>query len=100
MRDVSRTELENVIDEWIVGRNAERNREILKRRMIDGIMLRAACGRMGFICSSSKIHCLPWTGEGFSSFIVNPPVESKALTIRAARNGGLLVYEKCTENAL
>lgn len=37
MRDVSRTELENVIDEWIVGRNAERNREILKRRMIDGI---------------------------------------------------------------
>ena len=37
MKDVSRTELENVIDEWIVGRNAERNREILKRRMIDGI---------------------------------------------------------------
>ena len=37
MRDVSRTELENVIDEWIVGRNAERNREILKRRMVDGI---------------------------------------------------------------
>lgn len=34
---ISRTELESLIDEWIVGRNAERNRAILKRRLIDGI---------------------------------------------------------------
>lgn len=37
MLDKSRTEIETAIDEWIVGRNAERNRAILKRRLIDGI---------------------------------------------------------------
>lgn len=37
MRDISRSELEKAIDEWIVGRNAERDRKILKRRLIDGI---------------------------------------------------------------
>ena len=35
--DLSRSEWENLIDEWIVGRNAERNRQILKRRLLDGI---------------------------------------------------------------
>lgn len=35
--DLSRTELEGLIDEWIIGRNAERDRKILKRRLIDGI---------------------------------------------------------------
>lgn len=37
MRDISRSELEEAIDEWIIGRNAERDRKILKRRLIDGI---------------------------------------------------------------
>lgn len=37
MTDLSRSEIERLIDEWITGRNAERNREILKRRWIDGI---------------------------------------------------------------
>lgn len=37
MRDYSRTEIKAAIDEWIVGRNAERNRAILERRLIDGI---------------------------------------------------------------
>lgn len=36
--DLSRTEIEHLIDEWIVGRNAERDRAILKRRLIDGII--------------------------------------------------------------
>lgn len=36
MRDYSYSELENGIDEWIVGRNAERNRIILKKKLIDG----------------------------------------------------------------
>ena len=27
-----------LIDEWIIGRNAERNRKILKRRLLDGII--------------------------------------------------------------
>ena len=35
--NLSRSEWENLIDEWIVGRNADRNRQILKRRLLDGI---------------------------------------------------------------
>lgn len=37
MKDMSRSEIENLIDEWIIGRNAYRDRKILKRRLIDGI---------------------------------------------------------------
>lgn len=36
--ELSRTELENLIDEWIIGQNAERDRQILKRRLIDGLI--------------------------------------------------------------
>lgn len=35
--NLSRSEWERLIDEWIVGRNAERNRKILKRRLLDGV---------------------------------------------------------------
>lgn len=37
MKDYSRSELTEAIDEWIVGRNAERNRAILKSRLVDGL---------------------------------------------------------------
>ena len=37
MRDYSRSELEAAINEWIVGKNAERDRRIIHRRLIDGI---------------------------------------------------------------
>ena len=37
MMDLSRTEVEHLIEEWVIGRNAERDRRILKRRLIDGI---------------------------------------------------------------
>lgn len=36
--DLSRTEWENLIDEWIVGNYAERNRAILKDRLLDGVL--------------------------------------------------------------
>lgn len=35
--DISRSEIEELIDEWVIGKNAERDRQILKRRLIDGI---------------------------------------------------------------
>ena len=38
LEGLSRTQIESLIDEWIIGRNAERNRKILKRRIIDGIL--------------------------------------------------------------
>lgn len=39
--DISRSALEMMIDEWIIGKDAERNRKILKRRLIDGITFEA-----------------------------------------------------------
>ena len=35
--NLSRSEIEKLINEYIVGRNAERDRMILSRRLIDGI---------------------------------------------------------------
>jgi DNA-directed RNA polymerase specialized sigma24 family protein len=35
--DLSRSEWENTIDQWLIGKNSERNRKILKRRLLDGI---------------------------------------------------------------
>ena len=37
MQNYSRSEIDKLIDEWIIGRNAERDRRILKRRLFDGI---------------------------------------------------------------
>ena len=37
IEDLTRSQLEYLIEEYIVGRNAERNRKILHRRLIDGI---------------------------------------------------------------
>ena len=34
--NLSRDEWEHLIDQWVIGRNAERNRDILKRRLLDG----------------------------------------------------------------
>ena len=33
----SRSELEAIIHEWVIGRNAERDRAIISRRLFDGI---------------------------------------------------------------
>ena len=35
--DISRSKYNELIDEWIIGKNSERNRKIMKRRLIDGI---------------------------------------------------------------
>lgn len=35
--DLSRDDWERLIDQFIIGRNAERNRKIIKRRLLDGI---------------------------------------------------------------
>lgn len=37
MKDYSKTEIEAAINEWIVGANAERDRRVIYRRLIDGI---------------------------------------------------------------
>lgn len=35
--NLSRTEIEYLVNEYVVGRNAERDRRILLRRLLDGI---------------------------------------------------------------
>lgn len=35
--EVSKTDIVNAINEWVVGANAERDRQILYRRLVDGI---------------------------------------------------------------
>ena len=35
--NLSRSEWENAIDQWLIGKNSERNRKMLKRRLLDGI---------------------------------------------------------------
>ena len=37
MMELSKTKIEALIDEWIVGRNAERDKKILHKRLIDGL---------------------------------------------------------------
>ena len=33
----SRSQIDNLIEEWIIGKNAERNRAIIRRKLFDGI---------------------------------------------------------------
>lgn len=35
--ELSMSDIEYLIEEWIIGNNAERDRKILKRRLIDGL---------------------------------------------------------------
>ena len=35
--EVSRSELEALIDEWVIGYHGERDRQIVKRRLFDGV---------------------------------------------------------------
>ena len=37
MRDLSRSEICALVDEWIIGRNAKRDREIMRSRLVDGL---------------------------------------------------------------
>ena len=39
--DLSRSQVEHLIDEWIIGPHAERNRALLKRRLVDGLTYEA-----------------------------------------------------------
>ena len=51
---LSRSEIEHIIDEWIIGRYAERDREILKRRLLDGILLEPLAEEFGLSVSQVK----------------------------------------------
>lgn len=35
--DIGRSDIQSAVDEWIIGKNGQRDRKILLRRLIDGI---------------------------------------------------------------
>ena len=39
IKDYSRSELEHLINEWVIGSNAQRNKKIIKDRLIKGLMI-------------------------------------------------------------
>lgn len=49
--DISRTEWENIIDEWIFN---ERDRKILKRRLLDGICFEPLAEEFGLSTIQTK----------------------------------------------
>lgn len=39
MKDKSRTEWEHLINEWVIGLNAKRNREIIRDKLFEGMSI-------------------------------------------------------------
>lgn len=52
--DLSRNDLENLIDQFIIGRNAERNRKIIKRRLLDGVCYEPLSEEFGLSVRQTK----------------------------------------------
>jgi hypothetical protein len=49
-----RSEWERLIDEWVIGRNAERDKAILKRRLLDGVLLEPLAEEFGLSVQQIK----------------------------------------------
>ena len=58
MRELSRTEIEHLIDEWILN---ERDRAILKRRMIDGVYYEPLAEEFGL--SVQRVKTIVYKGR-------------------------------------
>ena len=59
--DVSKEQLDATIENWIIGRNAERNRAILRRRLFDGITFELLA--LEFDMSVRQIKNIVYKGE-------------------------------------
>lgn len=51
---VSKSELDSLISEWIIGKNAERDRAILRRRLFDGITFEKLSEEFGLSVRQTK----------------------------------------------
>ena len=60
-RDISRTEIEFAIDEWIIGKNAERDRKVIRRRLIDGLTFERLAEEQEL--SVSQVKRIIWRGS-------------------------------------
>lgn len=52
--DLSRNDWETLIEQFIIGRNAERNRKIIKRRLLDGICYEPLSEEFGLSVRQTK----------------------------------------------
>ena len=52
--NVSKSELDSLISEWIIGKNAERDRAILRRRLFDGITFEKLSEEFGLSVRQTK----------------------------------------------
>lgn len=52
--NVSKSELDSLISEWIIGKNAERDRAILRRRLFDGITFENLSEEFGLSVRQTK----------------------------------------------
>jgi len=52
--DMSRDDWEHLIDQYIIGRNSERNRKIIKRRLLDGICYEPLSEEFGLSVRQTK----------------------------------------------
>ena len=51
---LSRPDIQRVMDEWLIGRHAERDRAILARRLFDGICLEPLAEEFGLSVAQVK----------------------------------------------
>lgn len=52
--NVSKSKLDSLISEWIIGKNAERDRAILRRRLFDGITFEKLSEEFGLSVRQTK----------------------------------------------
>ena len=55
--EISRSELERLIYEWIIGRNAERDRAVIRRRLFDGITYERLAEEFDLSVKRVKLIC-------------------------------------------
>lgn len=58
MPEISRSQIEELLFEWIIGKNAERDRAILRRRLYDGITYERLAEEFGLSvrCTKSIVY--------------------------------------------
>lgn len=50
----SKSQIDALIDEWIIGKNAERDRKIIRRRLFDGIIFESLADEFDLSVSQIK----------------------------------------------
>lgn len=59
--NLSKSQIDALINEWIIGKNAERDREILRRRLFDGLTFELIASE--FDMSVRQIKNIVYKGE-------------------------------------